>query len=192
MNSNQRWGTLPNLLSVVLGSVLAGCGDSAPTSAPQPPQGASKEPPAVTSAPAPGSVIEFETCGGYDLNAAAEMLGLAATDLEDRSKQQSWGKDCTFVKRGDVMFENVVAFTLSRDESVAAAEVAFDQLRGHAGISDQIMAAGQSHRVADLGDEALWVAASSSLYVRDGDVTILVSLPKDETTQQAVARRLLR
>ena len=170
-------------LVFVLLSAAAGCGPqtTTPTAAP-----------AASATPAATPALDFASCGGYGLSQAAEILGVPVTSVADQSAQQSWGKDCVFVSTGDGIADSMVSFTLSREDTADAAQESFAQLRGNAGIADNVIAGeGQSHAVEGLGDEALWVRASTSLYVRSGPTTITVTMPNDEARQTAVAHQLL-
>ena len=136
--------------------------------------------------------IDFETCNGYGVEDAARFLELPVAEIEDKSAQQAWGKDCSFVRRGDLTREKAVSFTFNRASSVEEAVLEMEQLAGHASVADEVLPGQRvSHRVEGIGDEAIWVAASDSLYVRIGDATLIVSLPNDEAEQIEVARTVL-
>jgi hypothetical protein len=144
-----------------------------------------------SSETSPTRQIDFDSCGGFTVATAAKVLAIPADQIADHSEQLDWGKQCSFAPRNDASAQDSVSFLLSRDDSVDAATLAFAQLRDHAGIADATIANQASHAVQGLGDEALWVAANDSLYVRVGDVTVTITLPNDEARQIKVARALL-
>ena len=45
--------------------------------------------------------------------------------------------------------------------------------------------------VDGLGDEALWTGVNGSLAVRKGNLSLQITLPKDQSAQEEVARRFL-
>ncbi len=146
----------------------------------------------TAAAPAGGSGgLDLANCAGFGVADAATILGTAADGLDARTSQESWGTDCSFFPRGDVMSEQAVSFTLSRSDSADAAAEEMAQLAGHAGVADEVLADQKvSHWVKGVGDEALWAAANGSLYVRSGAYQVIVTRPKEEARQMEVARRL--
>lgn len=183
-----------SVLALGLTLLVAACGRSEPsrpaavTGSPQ--QSASRNP---AAAPTGDLRIDVEGCAGIGVADAAVLLGVAAESLEARSSTETWGTDCNYFPHGNELDVHALSFSISRAESAAEAAEEMAQLAGHAGVSDQVLPGqGASHRVAGLGDEALWVAANRSLYVRTGAVSFIVTRPEEEARQIEVARRILR
>lgn len=183
-----------SFLAVVALALTAGCSGGADESSSASRRG--EQPVSDTSEATPETAasspaIDISTCGDFGAAEAAALLGIPEEEIEPSSTVEEWGTECTFVRRGDVVYEDAVSFTLSRASSADEAAQDMAQLRGHVEIGDEVMGSGKSHLVSDLGDEALWAAANDSLYVRAGAVSIIVTLPKDEGRQIEVARALL-
>jgi hypothetical protein len=169
-------------------NLLLGCGQSPPTPAQASP---SEKSPAV-SAPS-ARRLDPATCGGFGLPQASAFLGVPEGQLKDESTQESWGKNCLMVGNAAGATSPEVSFVISTEDSPDAAQLSFAQLRDHAGVADGVIAGeGRSHMINGLGDEAVWVRASRSLYVRVGATTLTVSIPKEEERQIALARQLLQ
>ena len=174
------------LFGLAVASLLACGGAQSETGAPAPATGAAES---AAAAPAAAPAIDPSACGGFRVDDAAAILGVEAAGLENSKSEASWGTDCNYVPSGDATSENAVSFTLSRAESVDAAQLEMAQLADHAGVADQTgVTEGKSHRVSGIGDEALWV--DGSLYVRAGVTKLIVTRPKDETKQLEVAHRI--
>jgi len=166
---------------------LPACGGSGDRAAPASEQAAA---PASRASSAPS--IDFATCGGFGIDDVARIFGVPAQGYEASHGEESWGTECSFSRPDDVRDEQVVRFTLSRSASAAEAAEEMADLASNAGVADEVLASEDaSHRVAELGDEALWVAANGCLYVRSGDVTITVTSPRQEALQMDVARALI-
>jgi len=175
------------LAGLALAASFSGCGGGATKAGPE--AGGGK----TTAAAAHSrTAIDFESCAGFTAEQAAVILGVEASTLETQAVQQSWGKDCSYTTRGGAFTAPAVSFTLTRADSVEAATVEMAQLADHASVSDQVLPNQKvSHWVQGVGDQAIWVAANGSLYVRSGDVTIIVTRPDDPAQQIEVARRII-
>ena len=176
-------------LSLGMLAALAACGGAKPEAG----GGAAASGERAASAAAPAAAaIDIASCAGFGIEDAARILGIAASELEAQKAQESWGTTCSFAPKGQAMSASSVSFTLSRSDSVDEAAGEMAQLADHASVSDQVLP-GQTvtHWVEGVGDQALRVAANDSLYVRAGDVTIIVTMPEEETKQVEVARRLV-
>ena len=175
-------------LSLGMLAALAACGGEQPQARGDAAGGAR----AASGAAPAAAAIDIESCAGFGIEDAARILGIAASELEAQKAQESWGTTCSFAPKGQAMSASSVSFTLSRSDSVDEAAGEMAQLADHASVSDQVLP-GQTvtHWVEGVGDQALRVAANDSLYVRAGDVTIIVTMPEEETKQVEVARRLV-
>ena len=178
------WGVASSL---ALLAALAACGGEQPQARGDAAGGAR----AASGAAPAAAAIDIESCAGFGIEDAARILGVAAAELEAQKAQESWGTTCSFARQGDAM-SGAVSFTLSRSDSVDEAAEEMARLAANASVADRVLP-GQdvTHWVEGVGDQALRVAANDSLYVRSGDVTIIVTMPGDEAKQVEVARSLV-
>ena len=132
------------------------------------------------------SRASVESCGGFTVGKAAEILDVDPAKLVDESAWASWSdqeRDCLFRDREDLAGPSVW-FNLTIEESVDAAALAMAQLREHAAVGGKAIDAvtgSQTTEYADsqfagIGDEAFWVGATDALAMRRGNVTALIGV----------------
>jgi hypothetical protein len=180
-------------LFLSLVSLGAACGsgtDSQSTSA-----GSS---PASSSAAKGGSLIGADArarCGGFGIAQAAEILGVAASAVTDRSQDITpTARGCEFAA-GD----RKIGFTLTVEPSIDDAKSALAQMRdtyvtaarAQESATGKKIEEGAYSEIFGVGDEALWSVTNTSMIVRHRNLTILVMLPNDKQTQAAVARKVI-
>jgi hypothetical protein len=137
---------------------------------------------------------ESANCNGFTAADAAAILGLPATEVSAETKELypgSW--QCLF----DSNAGKTIAFNVSVAKSVDQASNDMEQYRSHlqtaaeTSSSKENLPKGAYNNVQGLGDEAVWTDMNFSLAVREGNVTVTVSLPKDQTIQTKVAEKFL-
>ena len=146
-----------------------------------------------------GGVIAAEkvkTCAGFTPETAASLLGVPAAGIEDHSNDlYEKLRSCTFAdpKRSEAR----LSFSLRRDDSVEEAAEEMATFREHLGVARQVLPDAEGSKgaavqeIAGLGDEAVWARVNGTLNVREGNVTIQVSLPEDREAQKRVAEKVL-
>jgi hypothetical protein len=175
--------TLAALLWVLAGASLiaGGCGSS---SSPESPEG--------SMAQSSGFEMDIQNCAGFGTADAAELLGVAASALVDKSQaiteESHW---CIFSNPENR--EQGVMFTLSRADSEDDAITEFQQFRGNVGVAVGALgeAGDRAHNIPNLGDEALWTPVPGGVYLRKGRYSVQVNSPGDEQMQIKIAKRLI-
>jgi hypothetical protein len=133
-------------------------------------------------------------CGGFTLEDAASVLGVAASELEDRSESSSEQlRLCSFMKPGST---EGVGFYLSVSGSIERAIAEMEQGRGMAGFAQQTIdqATGtESEQPAlqsaeDIGEEAYFMEVNGTLMVRVANVQIQVFHMQDPEQMKQVGR----
>jgi hypothetical protein len=143
------------------------------------------------------SAEKVKTCAGFTAETAATLLGVPAAGIVDHSSDlYEKLRNCSFVDPKNP--EARLSFSLRRDDSVKEAAEEMVSFREHLGVARQVLpGAGDSAKgpavqeIPGLGDEAVWVRVNGTLNVREGNVTVQVSLPEDRETQKRVAQRVL-
>lgn len=188
---------LPILLLVMCTtSCGAGEPDSASPITPEGPSSGSASEPGEISAQTNEMVspAAVAACGGFTLNDAANVLGVPATGLEDRSEASSHSLNlCSFLISGSM---EGVGFYLSVSDTVQRAVVEMEQGRGMAGFAQTTIdeATGtQSQNKAlesenNIGDEAYFMEVNGTLNVRVGNVQIQVFHLEDREQMKEVGR----
>lgn len=132
------------------------------------------------------SRASVESCGGFTVEKAAEILGVPAAGLVDKSEWASWSdqqRQCLFRDRQDVTGPSVW-FNLTIEESAAVAGREMARLHENSGIASKSIDAvsGTTSQEIDdaafagIADEAFWVAATDALAIRVGNVTALIGV----------------
>jgi hypothetical protein len=137
--------------------------------------------------------LNVTSCGGFTVANAAELLGLPAGALRDKSQDISdHSRWCIYSNAQDP--RKGVTFTVEREGSVDDAVVAFQQLRDHVGVAVGVLggAGDKAHSVEGLGDEALWTPIPGGVYARKGRYSVQVNEPSDEQIQIKIAKRILK
>ncbi len=188
----------PELLAVVLGCLLgASCGGASQQASPD--GTATSSSPPTSSRPSTGLIGPevVSGCAGFGAQHAADILGVPASAVADRTADIARGiRGCAF-ERTDGK-PGAVYFSLERDESVEAAARAYADMRDAlpiaAGAQENAGVGSEESsliEISGLGDEALWTSVSNSLTVRVRNLTIQVTGPPDRKTQVAVAQKVL-
>jgi hypothetical protein len=140
-------------------------------------------------------------CAGFGPAQAAEILGVPASAVADRSADIAKGlRGCSFARTDGT--SGAVSFALERDESVEAAAQAYASMKDAIPIAEDAQkAAGVGAtdsandsaliEISGLGDEALWTNVNGALTVRVRNLTIQVTEPRDRKMQVAVARKVV-
>jgi hypothetical protein len=140
-------------------------------------------------------------CAGFGPAQAAEILGVPASAVADRSADIAKGlRGCSFARTDGT--SGAVSFSLERDESVEAAAQAYASMKDAIPIAENAQTAagaGANDRpndsalieISGLGDEALWTNVNGALTVRVRNLTIQVTEPLDRKMQVAVARKVV-
>lgn len=139
----------------------------------------------------------LSTCGGFGAAQAAEILGVPASGVQDRSSELSPTlRMCTF-STSDAA-SGAVSFSLSLEESADEAKRTYAQMKDNIPIAEHAQEAAGARsddsaliEIGGLGDEALWTNVNGALTVRRANLMIQVMAPPDRRKQIAVADRLL-
>jgi hypothetical protein len=144
------------------------------------------------------SADAVKECAGFTPRDAAEILGVPAATLEDRSQDlYDTARSCAYASTADASVG--VSFTLVTEESVEDAIGQMQSLRENAGLAkttiEGVTGATSEEsplkEVEGIGDEAFWMEVNGTLTVRVGNVSILVIAPQDRGQQEEVARRVM-
>jgi hypothetical protein len=137
-------------------------------------------------------------CAGFGAAQAAELLGVAAADLEPRFEQVTpTTRGCTFTHRGDQTRQ--VSFSITREDSVDEAKHSFASYRDTVTMSSRAREAVMKEKppegayvdILGVGDEAVWSHTNESLNVRLANLTIMVLRPDEKKQQVAVAQKVI-
>jgi hypothetical protein len=138
---------------------------------------------------------ESANCNGFTAADAAAILGLPATGVSAETKELYPGSWQCLFDSGNA--GKTIAFNVSVAKTVDQASNDMEQYRSHlqtaaeTSSSKENLPKGAYNNVQGLGDEAVWTDMNYSLAVRKGNVTVTVSLPKDQTIQTKVAEKFL-
>jgi hypothetical protein len=152
--------------------------------------------PGEVSAEANGMVSPeaVAACGGFTLNDAAYVLGVPASELEDRSEASSDNLNlCSFLISGSM---DGVGFYLSVSDSVQRAVAEMEQGRGMAGLAQKTIDQATGTQSQDealesednIGEEAYFMEVNGTFNVRVGNVQIQVFHMEDQEQMKEVGR----
>ena len=142
------------------------------------------------------SPLAVAACGGFTFEDAATILGVRASELEDRGEESSQKlRLCSFWKPESM---EGVSFYLSVSGSVERAVTEMEQGRGMAGFAqktiDQTTGATSQEEalegVLDIGEEAYFMEVNGTLNVRVGNIQIQV-LPMENREQMKDVARIV-
>lgn len=138
---------------------------------------------------------DMANCGGFTAEDAAGILGLPAAKITAKTKEMYAGFwQCTFESG---IAGKSVEFGVTVSKSVEAAVRDMEQYRSHLETAGSVapfkdkLPKGAYSDIGGLGDETVWTDINNSLSVRQGNITILVSMPKDKLVQIKVAEKFL-
>lgn len=138
---------------------------------------------------------DMSNCGGFTAEDAAGILGLPAAKITAKTKEMYAGFwQCTFESG---IAGKSVEFGITVSKSVEAAVRDMEQYRSHLETAGSVapfkdkLPKGAYSDIGGLGDEAVWTDINNSLSVRQGNITILVSMPKGKLVQIKVAEKVL-
>jgi hypothetical protein len=181
--------------AVLLTVLACGCGSN--DGQPAPPQ-ATAEPasPARTSDAIGRDALA--RCAGFGAAHAADLLGVPASALVDKSQDISPNsRGCGFANSDG---SSALMFSLNFDESVDDAKTAFAQMRDTLAIGRRVQDSATGNKseegaysdILGLGDEAVWSSVNYSLAVRHKNITVLVMSPNDKKLQVAIAQKVVQ
>ncbi len=158
--------------------------------------------PGASPAAAPASNLVDEgtltACAGFSAAKAAEILGVAASEVTDSSRTQGTLRFCSYRKADDP--SKTVSFTLGRRDSVAQAVASLqserDALGGAQGAIDRVTkspsARPASEGVQGIGDEAFYSSMNGAIMMRVRNVLVQVMGPNDLALKKRVAEEVAR
>jgi hypothetical protein len=167
-------------------------------------RGASNDPPSsADNSPGPSPTIVYSVdvvnaCAGFGAAQAAELLAVAAADVEARSEQVTpTTRGCTFTYRGDETRQ--LSFSITREDSIDEAKHSFASYRETVSIGSQVQQSATGKQpeegayvdILGVGDEAIWSHTNGALAVRRANLTIMVLRPDDRKRQAAVAQKIM-
>ena len=142
------------------------------------------------------SPAAVSACGGFTLEDAAAILGVPASELEDRSDTSSEKLTlCSFLRKGSA---EGIGFYLSVSDTVERAVVEMEQGRGMAEIAqttiDQVTGT-ESQEAAQVsvngvGEDAYFMEVNGTFNARVGNVQIQVFHLEDRESMKEVGRRV--
>jgi len=133
-------------------------------------------------------------CGGFTIEDAASIMGIPASELEDRSEVYSSKSSlCSFLRAGST---EGVGFYLSVSNSIERAVAEMEQGRGVASVAQTTIdrATGTESQeealenAEDLGEEAYFMEVNGTLNIRVGNVQIQVLPMEDQEQMRKVGR----
>jgi hypothetical protein len=174
---------------------LSACGNGAGSGTTSSAAGSS--PPASTAARSSGLVgaDAKARCGGFGTAQAAEILGVTAGAVTERSQDITpTSRGCEF-SAGD----RKISFSLGLEDSIDDAKKNLENQRESYVMSARTQESATGKKIEegaysdilDVGDEAIWSVTNRSLAVRRKNLTILVMSPNDKRVQVAIARKIL-
>ncbi len=158
--------------------------------------------PAASSSSTPsGGLVSPESikgCAGFTATKAAAILGVAAGEVSDESRDQGVLRFCTYRLRNDQ--SKAVSFTLGRRESVAEATASLQSEREAMGgaqaaidrVTKSPSSTPSSEDVQGIGDEAFYSALNGAIMLRVGNVLAQVMSPSDMGLKKRVAEEVAR
>ena len=142
------------------------------------------------------SPLAVAACGGFTVEDTASILGVSASELEDRSEDSSENlRLCSFWHSESM---EGVSFYLSVSDSVARAVDEMEQGRGMAGFAqttiDQTTGTESQEEALEgveaIGEEAYFMEVNGTLNVRVGNIQIQV-LPMEDREQMKEVGRIV-
>ncbi|MDA8240356.1 MAG: hypothetical protein M0Z67_08305 [Nitrospiraceae bacterium] len=138
---------------------------------------------------------DMADCNGFTAIDAAGILGVPASNVTAKTKELYAGNwQCSF-ESGDLGKD--MSFNVSVAKSVEEAVKDMAQYRSHLEAAGSVspfkesLPNGAYTNVSGLGDEGVWTDINLSLAVRQGNVRVHVTMPKDEPMQMKVAGKFL-
>ncbi len=131
-----------------------------------------------------------DQCGGLTDGEAGVLLGIPASDVQKKVLGEAMDDACSITSSAHPL-DKRLSFALDREDSVAAAEGAFERRKGDFAISVT------AEPVADLGDAAVWFGRKdpvilNRLLVRKGNVVLdVIATPNHLEGAKAVAQAVL-
>ena len=171
--------------------------------------GGCKKSPAPETAPSTGSAPsggkasssgkiyqpDIARCGGFTAEDAGAILGVPAAQLKVKAQELYAGTGTCSFEGGNA--EKTVAFTITVSKTAKEASEDMDSYRrnlevagGTAPFRDKLPKGAYSD-IGGLGDDGVWTDINKSLNIRQGNVSLLVTLPNDKPTQLKVAEKFL-
>ena len=147
---------------------------------------------------APGTVSLKDaraTCAGFTTAQAADILGVAAADVSQKTEDVTpETRGCTYAAGN-----KRVSFTLRLAESLDEAKRDFANMREGFEISARAqekatgkpIPEGAYSDILNIGDEGVWSVTNGSMAIRYKALEIIVMLPGDKRTQAAVATKIV-
>ena len=139
--------------------------------------------------------LDMSTCGGFSAQDASGILGVPAAKIMAKTKQLYSGFwQCAF-ETG--ISGKAIEFGVTISRSVDLAVRDMEQYRSHLEKTGSVapfkdkLPKGANSDIGGLGEEAVWTDINNSLSARQGNITILVSIPKEKLVQMKVAEKFL-
>lgn len=181
-------------LSLLLLFIVSGCGSDVPDTTGQGesvvPASTARTDPGVVGSENNGMVspAAIAACGNFTIDDAASILGIPASEMENRSEAYSSESSlCSFLRAGS---SDGVGFYLSVSDSIERAAAEMEQGRGMASMAQTTInqATGTESKedalknAEGLGEEAYFMEVNGTLNIRVGNVQIQV-LPMENQEQ---------
>ena len=138
---------------------------------------------------------DMTDCNGFTAGDAAGILGVPASKVTAKTEELYAGNwQCSF-ESGDI--GKNMSFNVSVAKSVEEAIRDMAQYRSRLETAGSVspfkesLPNGAYTNISGLGDEGVWTDINLSLAVRQGNVRIHVTMPKDESLQMKVAGKFL-
>ena len=170
--------------------VCAACGGGE-KSASTPPPGAA----GTTASPPAAALVTPETvanCAGITRDKAAVLLGVPASALADYSRTEGKLRNCLYTVAENR--SNTVSFTLSRKDSVKAAEESIASERESISLAQRSIdsvVGGKTKEAAaqtvSAGDDSFFSPVNGALTMRVRNVIAIITSPRDDERRKRVA-----
>ncbi len=138
---------------------------------------------------------DMADCNGFTAGDAAGILGVPASKVTAKTEELYAGNwQCSF-ESGDI--GKNMSFNVSVAKSVEEAVRGMAQYRSRLEAAGSVspfkenLPKGAYSDISGIGDDAVWTDINLSLAVRQGNVRIHVTMPKDKTVQMKVAGKFL-
>jgi hypothetical protein len=134
-------------------------------------------------------------CNGFTAADAAAILGLPAAKVTAKTEELYAGNwQCMFTTEE---VGKTVSFNVSVAKSAGEASRNMEQYRSHLETAGEVspfkenLPNGAYSDIGGLGDDGVWTDINASLAIRQGNVTVQVSMPKDKMLQMKIAEKFL-
>ena len=174
---------------------LGACGGDATS---DPPSSAATTPVSVNTTAKSAGLVGVDAkarCGGFGTAQAAEILGVGAGAVIERSQDVTpTTRGCEF-SAGD----KKISFSLTVEASIDEAKRDFENLRETYEIAARAQESATGKKIEEgaysdilsVGDEGVWSVTNGSMAIRYKNLKIMVLEPSDKRTQAAVATKII-